>query len=130
MVDDFREAVDVLTRIPGVTSVQLFGERAHVRVDDPDAVAADRLTAALVAAGLTVSSLRESRRRSRTSSSHDWHKHAHERRSLTSDCVYWSRQLSLRRTTLVGAAAARLDAGRRIRRGLETSHRLAEAVAR
>ena len=59
IVDDFRRAVDVLTRVPGVTSVHLFGERAHVRVEEPDPVTADRLTAALVAAGLTVSSLRE-----------------------------------------------------------------------
>ena len=59
IVDDFRRAVDVLTRAPGVTSVHLFGDRAHVRVEEPGAAAADRLTAALVAAGLTVSSLRE-----------------------------------------------------------------------
>ena len=59
MVGDFRRGVDVLTRVPGVTSVHLFGERAHVRVQEPDPVTADRLTAALVAAGLTVSSLRE-----------------------------------------------------------------------
>ncbi|MEO8257610.1 MAG: ABC transporter ATP-binding protein [Acidobacteriota bacterium] len=63
MVDDFRRAADVLTRVPGVASVQLFGERAHVRVDVPDAAlaaaTADRLRAALVAAGLTVSSLRQ-----------------------------------------------------------------------
>ena len=59
IVGDFRKAVDVLTRVPGVTSVHLFGDRAHVRVEEPDPAAADRLTSALVTAGLTVSSLRE-----------------------------------------------------------------------
>ena len=60
IVDDFRKAVGVLTQVPGVTSVHLFGERAHVRVEGADPVTATgRLTAALLAAGLTVASLRE-----------------------------------------------------------------------
>ena len=71
---DHRAAAEALRRAPGVTDVQLFGERAHVRVEggggDADGArsfsraAADagaveaRLTAALRDAGLDVTSVR------------------------------------------------------------------------
>jgi len=58
IVSDHRRATGVLKRIPGVTDVQMFGERAHVLMDRADAAAADRLTAALAAAGLTAASVR------------------------------------------------------------------------
>ena len=58
IVSDHRRATEVLKRIPGVTDVQMFGERAHVLMDRADAAAADRLTAALAAAGLTAASVR------------------------------------------------------------------------
>ena len=58
IVSDHRRATRVLKRIPGVTDVQMFGERAHVLMDRADAAAADRLTAALAAAGLTAASVR------------------------------------------------------------------------
>jgi ABC-2 type transport system ATP-binding protein len=59
IVDDFRRAVDILTRAPGVTSVHLFGARAHVKVESPAPNTPDRLKETLAAAGLTASSLRE-----------------------------------------------------------------------
>ena len=59
IADNPRQAVDVLRRAPGVASVHLFGDRAHVRTDGHDRGSADRLAAALAAAEVTVSSLRE-----------------------------------------------------------------------
>ena len=59
IADDSRRAVDVLRRAQGVASVHMFGERVHVRLDEHGTQAADRLAAALTAAGVTVSSLRE-----------------------------------------------------------------------
>ena len=56
IVDDHRRAPDLLGQIPGVSGVQMFGERAHVRVDRPDVAA--HFDAHLRAAGLTVSSVR------------------------------------------------------------------------
>jgi ABC-2 type transport system ATP-binding protein len=58
IVSDHRGAPDVLKQIPGVTDVQMFGERAHVLVNRGDAAAADRLASALAAAGLTAASVR------------------------------------------------------------------------
>jgi ABC-2 type transport system ATP-binding protein len=58
LVSDHRRAPAVLKQIPGVTSVQMFGERAHVLVDGGDRAAADRLGSALAAAGLTGASVR------------------------------------------------------------------------
>ncbi|HVB37736.1 MAG TPA: ABC transporter ATP-binding protein [Vicinamibacterales bacterium] len=49
----------VLTHLPGITDVQMFGERAHVRLDQADAAAVDRLRAAIGQAGLTIVSLRQ-----------------------------------------------------------------------
>ena len=59
VADDPRRAVDVLRRAHGVASVHMFGDRAHVRMDGHDIQSADRLAAALTAAAVTVSSLRE-----------------------------------------------------------------------
>ena len=59
IVDDFRRGADVLTHVPGVASVHMFGDRAHLRLSEPGERAIERATAALVAAGLTVSSFRE-----------------------------------------------------------------------
>jgi ABC-2 type transport system ATP-binding protein len=58
IVDDHRRGADVLKRTPGVSDVQMFGERAHVRFgqDLPDAEA--RLRSSLTAAGLDVASVR------------------------------------------------------------------------
>ena len=58
IVSDHRRAPDVLKRIPGVTDVQMFGERAHVLMDRGDAAAADLLASVLARAGLTVASVR------------------------------------------------------------------------
>jgi ABC-2 type transport system ATP-binding protein len=58
IVSDHRRAPDVLKRIPGVTDVQMFGERAHVRMDSAAADAADLLAARAAAAGLPVTSVR------------------------------------------------------------------------
>jgi ABC-2 type transport system ATP-binding protein len=57
VLTDHRRAPDVLRRVPGVTDIQMFGERAHVRVE-PGADAADRLTAGAKDAGLSVTSIR------------------------------------------------------------------------
>ncbi len=58
IVREHRRAIDEIRRVPGVSDVQMFGERAHVRVkpDAPDAGA--RLDAALRSAGLDVASIR------------------------------------------------------------------------
>jgi ABC-2 type transport system ATP-binding protein len=58
IVSDHRRAPDILKRIPGVTDVQMFGERAHVLMDRADAAAADLLASPLARAGLTVASVR------------------------------------------------------------------------
>jgi drug efflux transport system ATP-binding protein len=58
IVSDHRRAPEILKRIPGVTDVQMFGERAHVLMDRGDAAAADRLASQLAQAGLTLASVR------------------------------------------------------------------------
>jgi len=58
IVGDHRRASDVLRRMPGVSNVQMFGERAHVRVDQTDRDPSEPLTSALRAAGLEVKSIR------------------------------------------------------------------------
>jgi ABC-2 type transport system ATP-binding protein len=55
---DHRRAASVLESLPGVTGVQMFGERAHVRFDQSQGQTAEDLTARLEAAGLTVESVR------------------------------------------------------------------------
>jgi ABC-2 type transport system ATP-binding protein len=59
VVGDYWRAADVLRRVPGVTNVQLFGNRAHVRVDAHKGGTADAMRTALSASDLTVSSIRE-----------------------------------------------------------------------
>jgi ABC-2 type transport system ATP-binding protein len=58
IVSDHRRAPDVLKHIPGVSDVQMFGERAHVLMDRDDRAAADLLASSLARAGLTVASVR------------------------------------------------------------------------
>ena len=58
IVAEHRRAAEVLREMPGVSDVQMFGERAHVRLADRDADAVDRLTSRLNAAGLHVTSVR------------------------------------------------------------------------
>ena len=54
-----RPPVDALARVKGVADVQSFGDRAHVRLQGlSQAVGVDTLTAALRAAGITVTSVR------------------------------------------------------------------------
>ncbi len=58
IVTDHRRAPEILKRIPGVTDVQMFGERAHVRLDRSGAGTADSLIARAAEAGLAVTSVR------------------------------------------------------------------------
>jgi ABC-2 type transport system ATP-binding protein len=58
IVTDHRRAPEVLRGIDGVADVQMFGERAHVRMDSAAADAADLLAARAAAAGLPVTSVR------------------------------------------------------------------------
>jgi len=58
IVGKHRDAIDVLKRTAGVSDVQSFGERAHVRVAHGDGDASARLTAALRTAGFAVASVR------------------------------------------------------------------------
>jgi len=58
IVSDHRRAPDALARIEGVTDVQMFGERAHVRMARADDQAAQLLSSRLAAAGLEVHSVR------------------------------------------------------------------------
>jgi ABC-2 type transport system ATP-binding protein len=53
-----RRAAAVLMRTPGVEGVQLFGERAHVRVADARAEVGSQLAAALRAEGVEVTTVR------------------------------------------------------------------------
>jgi len=55
---DRRRAADVLRRLPGVSDVQMFGERMHVRVGGGDRGAAERIAAALRDAGLATRGVR------------------------------------------------------------------------
>jgi ABC-2 type transport system ATP-binding protein len=59
MVGTGRPPLDVLTRVAGVIDAQLFGDRAHVRVNEShQSEAAAGISAALSAAGLAVVSVR------------------------------------------------------------------------
>jgi len=54
-----RRAVAVLRSLPHVANVQTFGERAHVRLEDPTADAADLLARELRGAGVEVTAVRQ-----------------------------------------------------------------------
>ena len=58
IADDHRRAADVLRTMSDVSSVEMFGERAHVRLVTSDDKAAERIASALEAAGLAVESVR------------------------------------------------------------------------
>ena len=58
IADDHRRTAEVLRRMPGVSSVEMFGERAHVRLVESDGQAAERIVSALAAAGLGAESVR------------------------------------------------------------------------
>jgi ABC-2 type transport system ATP-binding protein len=58
IVAEHRRALAILRELPGVTDVQMFGERAHVRLAASDPGAGDRIAAGLGEAGLHVSSVR------------------------------------------------------------------------
>jgi ABC-2 type transport system ATP-binding protein len=61
IVSEHRRAPAILRAVPGVSDVQMFGERAHVRLDAPardTAAAAEALSSPLVGAGLRVTSVR------------------------------------------------------------------------
>jgi ABC-2 type transport system ATP-binding protein len=58
IVREHRKAAAVLRQIPGVSGVQMFGERAHVRLNRDGADDADLLASKLTAAGLAVESVR------------------------------------------------------------------------
>jgi drug efflux transport system ATP-binding protein len=58
IVPDHRRVSDVLKQMPGVSDVQMFGERAHVLMDSAGAAAGDRLTAHLAQAGVAATSVR------------------------------------------------------------------------
>jgi ABC-2 type transport system ATP-binding protein len=55
---DHRRALEVLASMPGVSGVQPFGERAHVRLDRADDLSADAIAGWLAARGLGVDSVR------------------------------------------------------------------------
>jgi ABC-2 type transport system ATP-binding protein len=61
IASDHRRAPAILRAVPSVSDVQMFGERAHVRLDAPsrdDEAAAEALSSALTGAGLRVTSVR------------------------------------------------------------------------
>jgi ABC-2 type transport system ATP-binding protein len=58
MVDDHRRGSQVLRELAGVSDVQMFGERVHVRFEHDVPDATERLRSSLKAAGLTVASVR------------------------------------------------------------------------
>jgi ABC-2 type transport system ATP-binding protein len=59
VANDRRRATETLARLPGISDVQLFGERVHVRVDVGSPLGdRDRLLAALESDGTVVESIR------------------------------------------------------------------------
>jgi ABC-2 type transport system ATP-binding protein len=58
IVADHRQSRDAIARLPHVSSVQMFGERAHVRLDEDGRASADDLKRDLQDAGLVVESVR------------------------------------------------------------------------
>ncbi|HEX3703412.1 MAG TPA: ABC transporter ATP-binding protein [Vicinamibacterales bacterium] len=58
IVADHRRAQEALALVPGVSDVQFFGERAHVRMSASDATASAALRSRLEASGLTVDAIR------------------------------------------------------------------------
>ncbi len=58
IVHDHRRIAEVLKRMPNVTDVQMFGERAHVRIAKAEGDAPGRIASALGAAGLEGASVR------------------------------------------------------------------------
>jgi ABC-2 type transport system ATP-binding protein len=58
IASDHRQVARLLPTIPGVDSVQMFGERAHVRMASGDENGAARLSDALRAAGLEAATVR------------------------------------------------------------------------
>ena len=58
IVSEHRRAPDALKRLPGVTDVQMFGERAHVVMAQGDPAAADLIASSLAQAGLPAASVR------------------------------------------------------------------------
>jgi ABC-2 type transport system ATP-binding protein len=58
IVSDHRRGVAILRDIPGIHDVQMFGERAHVRLDREDGAAVAALTTRLTDAGVLVTSVR------------------------------------------------------------------------
>jgi ABC-2 type transport system ATP-binding protein len=58
IVSDHRRAQSVLARVPGVVDVQMFGERAHVRMEPARADAARVIASHLAQAGLEATSIR------------------------------------------------------------------------
>ena len=59
MAGERDRATGILQRLPGVADVQLFGERAHVRLEPGSPLSdADRLAAALRSSGIAVESIR------------------------------------------------------------------------
>ena len=58
IVREHRKAAAILRQVPGVSGVQMFGERAHVRLNRDGADDADLLASKLTAAGLAVESVR------------------------------------------------------------------------
>jgi ABC-2 type transport system ATP-binding protein len=58
IVRDHRRAAAVLAEAPGVAGVQMFGERAHVRVERADERTSERLASRLREAGMVVEGVR------------------------------------------------------------------------
>ena len=58
IVHDHRRIAEVLKRMPNVTDVQMFGERAHVRIAKAEGDAPGRIASALGAEGLEGASVR------------------------------------------------------------------------
>jgi ABC-2 type transport system ATP-binding protein len=61
IASDHRRVPAILRGVPGVSDAQMFGERAHVRLDTPardDEAGADALSSLLTQAGLRVTSVR------------------------------------------------------------------------
>jgi ABC-2 type transport system ATP-binding protein len=58
IVTDHRRAPEILKGLPGVTDVQMFGERAHVLISEADDASGERFRSQLATAGLSMTAVR------------------------------------------------------------------------
>ena len=124
---DRDRATDVLERLPGIADVQLFGERAHVRLDAGSPLSdPERLASALKTAG---DRRRERPARSRVARRR-LHRASRKGNSMKRVSVILLLLLAAADNAVAQTPPLRLTLDEAITRGIEASHRLEELSAR